>query len=55
MSTPDPQHHPVVESFTAKRAQDAQARIADAITSFAWSMAFVYLHIVVFAAWMLFV
>jgi uncharacterized membrane protein len=62
MTTPDaaptrphPQHHPVVSAFTAKRASDAQARIADTITAFAGSMAFVYLHVGVFAAWMLLV
>jgi uncharacterized membrane protein len=55
MSTREPQHHPVVEAFHARRASDAQARAADAITAFAGSMAFVYLHIVVFAAWMLLV
>jgi uncharacterized membrane protein len=48
-------HHPaVVEQFN-KRAQDAQLRIADQITRFAGSMAFVYLHIAVFAVWMLFI
>ncbi|MBA3574245.1 MAG: DUF1003 domain-containing protein [Actinomycetota bacterium] len=31
-----------------------QLRIADAITAFAGSMPFVYLHAAVFAAWMLF-
>jgi uncharacterized membrane protein len=34
---------------------DIQLRIADAITKFAGSMAFVYLHIAVFAVWMLFI
>ena len=47
--------HPVVIKLRQRRAQDAQLRIADAITRFAGSMAFVYLHIVVFAAWMLLV
>jgi uncharacterized membrane protein len=47
--------HPVVVRSREKRAGDAQLRIADAITAFAGSMAFVYLHVVVFAAWMLFV
>jgi uncharacterized membrane protein len=47
-------HHPVVEHVLAKRAQDVQLRIADAITKFAGSMQFVYLHVVAFAAWMLF-
>ena len=32
----------------------AQLRVADAITSFAGSMLFVYLHAVAFAGWMLF-
>jgi uncharacterized membrane protein len=36
-------------------AADIQLRIADAITKFAGSMAFVYLHIAVFAVWMLFI
>jgi uncharacterized membrane protein len=48
------QHHPVVLAAQAKRSQDFQLRIADAITSFAGSMNFVYLHAVLFAIWMLF-
>src|SRR3954462_542335 len=47
--------HPVVVAQQAKRAAALQLRVADAITSFAGSMPFVYLHAVVFAAWMLFV
>ena len=47
-------HHPVVTALNSQRAEDAQLRIADAITSFAGSMMFVYLHAVLFAAWMLF-
>ena len=47
--------HPVVIKSREKRAADTQLKIADAITAFAGSMAFVYLHVVVFAAWMLFV
>ena len=35
-----------------KRADDVQLRIADKITAFAGSMNFVYLHVVLFAAWM---
>ena len=46
--------HPVVLEQQAKRAQDIQLRIADWITGFARSMNFVYLHIVLFASWMLF-
>jgi len=48
-------HHPVVIDEINKRAQDAQLRIADQITRFAGSMAFVYLHIALFAVWMLFI
>ncbi|MDQ1661703.1 MAG: hypothetical protein QOJ68_1683 [Blastococcus sp.] len=47
--------HPVVTKARTKRAEDLQLRIADAITAFAGSMPFVYVHIVVFAIWMLFV
>ena len=46
-------HHPVVIDEFNKRAQDAQLRVADQITRFAGSMAFVYLHIALFAVWML--
>ena len=54
MSVTHPEH-PVVLKLRIKRAEDAQLRIADAITKFAGSMPFVYVHIVVFAVWMLFV
>src|SRR6476619_4746245 len=50
-----PLHHPVVIANAEKRAKDVQLRIADAITSFAGSMRFVYIHAVVFALWMVFV
>ena len=46
-------HHPAVVDQFNKRANDAQVRLADQITRFAGSMGFVYLHIVVFAFWML--
>jgi uncharacterized membrane protein len=52
---PTAAHHPVVIDEINKRAQDAQLRIADQITRFAGSMAFVYLHVVAFAVWMLFI
>ncbi|MFL6137275.1 MAG: DUF1003 domain-containing protein [Frankiaceae bacterium] len=45
--------HPVVTGLRQKRAADVQLRIADAITRFAGSMTFVYVHVVIFAAWML--
>ena len=48
-------HHPVVVEHAAQRAADGQLRVADAITGFAGSMPFVYLHAVAFACWMLFV
>ena len=35
------------------RAKSVQNRVADAITGFAGSMSFVYVHIVLFAIWML--
>ena len=47
-------HHPVVTHVLTKRGEDVQLRVADAITKFAGSMQFVYLHVVAFAAWMLF-
>ena len=47
--------HPAVREQEAKRAQDIQLRIADGITGFAGSMNFVYLHIVLFASWMVFI
>jgi uncharacterized membrane protein len=49
-----PVHHPVVEHHLEKEANDVQLKVAGAITSFAGSMMFVYVHIVVFALWMLF-
>jgi uncharacterized membrane protein len=52
-ATPHP-HSPFVSAHEARRAQDLQLRVADAITKFAGSMKFVYLHVVVFALWMLF-
>ena len=49
------QHHPVVLEEQARRAADLQLRIADWITALAGSMNFVYLHIALFAVWMLFI
>jgi uncharacterized membrane protein len=46
---------PVVLAHEAKRAQNLQLRVADAITAFAGSMNFVYLHVAIFALWMVFV
>lgn len=49
------EHHPVVVAHAKSRAADAQLRIADAITAFAGSMRFVYIHALGFALWMVFV
>src|SRR5207344_2977672 len=46
-------HHPAVIHQFNKRAADLQLRIADKITAFAGSMNFVYLHLALFAVWML--
>ena len=54
-SVPTPPRHPVVLRQDAERAADLQLRVADRITAFAGSMPFVYLHVVAFAAWMLFI
>jgi uncharacterized membrane protein len=48
-------HSPVVVEHARRHADDVQLRLADAITRFAGSMPFVYLHALGFAAWMLFV
>jgi uncharacterized membrane protein len=45
--------HPALVKQAEDRARNLQNRIADQITSFAGSMAFVYLHIALFAVWML--
>jgi uncharacterized membrane protein len=42
---------PALLKFEEQRAQNFQSRIADAITAFAGSMAFVYVHIIWFALW----
>ena len=47
--------HPVVTRMRLQRAEDVQLKVADAITAFAGSMPFVYVHLVVFAVWMLLV
>jgi uncharacterized membrane protein len=47
-------HHPSVMEEAKRRASSVQLVVADAITAFAGSMRFVYVHIAVFALWMLF-
>ena len=48
-----PQVHPAFAALLAERAGNVQLKIADAITAFAGSMTFVYIHAVVFVVWML--
>jgi uncharacterized membrane protein len=52
MTTTAPQH-PAIAAEASRRHDDVQLRIADAITAFAGSMQFVYLHALLFAAWMI--
>ena len=48
---PTVEHHPVVVTQLEKRASNAQLKAADAITAFAGSMMFVYIHAVIFGVW----
>ena len=52
MTTANRVQHPVVTAQKEHRAADIQLRVADAITAFAGSMKFIYLHVVLFAVWM---
>jgi uncharacterized membrane protein len=52
--TERPPQHPSVLAEAERISSDLQLRVADAITRFAGSMRFVYLHAIGFAAWMLF-
>jgi uncharacterized membrane protein len=52
-NAPHEKLHPAVLAEAERRASSVQLRIADAITAFAGSMMFVYLHIALFAVWML--
>jgi uncharacterized membrane protein len=46
-------HHPVVAEDLREHAERLQGSIADVITRYAGSMLFVYVHIALFAVWML--
>jgi uncharacterized membrane protein len=48
---PAPPINPALVKQAEERAEDAQNRIADRITAFSGSMAFVYLHIIWFSCW----
>jgi uncharacterized membrane protein len=52
-TAPTQPHHPVVLKTLQQRGEDFQLRIADAITAYAGSMRFIYVHIVIFTVWML--
>jgi len=45
--------HPVTAALLTQRAESAQLKVADAITTFAGSMPFVYIHAAAFAVWMI--
>jgi uncharacterized membrane protein len=45
--------HPVTAAMLAQRAESVQLKVADAITTFAGSMPFVYIHAALFGLWML--
>jgi uncharacterized membrane protein len=58
MTSPSPSKtahrvHPVNAALVAQRAGSLQLKVADAITTFAGSMPFVYLHAAAFAVWMI--
>src|SRR6185436_8153073 len=46
-----PVQHPALQRHLTQRAENVQNRIADTITRFAGSMAFVYISIIWFALW----
>jgi uncharacterized membrane protein len=46
-----PWTHPILRESAEEREKKLQNRVADAVTRFAGSMPFVYLHVVWFALW----
>ena len=46
--------HPALRRHAQVRAEDSQNRLADAITAFAGSMTFVYIHMLWFGCWIVF-
>lgn len=50
-ATQDTQHHPALVAHMEQRSADLQLRVADAITKFAGSMMFIYIHVVIFGVW----
>lgn len=57
MTSPEPipqtAEHPALLKLQERRAADLQLRLADAITKFAGSMMFVYIHAAIFGAWII--
>jgi uncharacterized membrane protein len=51
IAAPSKSMHPALIEHAERRARSAQNRVADAITRFAGSMWFVYLHVAWFAVW----
>jgi uncharacterized membrane protein len=45
--------HPALKQVQDERLESRSLRVADAITAFAGSMTFVYIHVVFFAAWII--
>jgi uncharacterized membrane protein len=54
IQTPMEPKHPALMKKEAERAESLQNQIADAITTFAGSMMFVYIHLLWFAVWITF-
>jgi uncharacterized membrane protein len=50
----DLEPNPALVEHARRRAESVQNRIADRITQFAGSMAFVYLHVIWFGSWIIF-
>lgn len=48
-----PGQHPALITHATERAKNVENRIADRITAYAGSMHFVYLHVFLFALWMI--
>jgi uncharacterized membrane protein len=44
---------PALRAYAQQRAHDVEDRVADAVTAFAGSMRFVYVHVLWFAGWIL--
>jgi uncharacterized membrane protein len=45
---------PALRAYAAQRRHDLEDRVADAVTAFAGSMRFVYIHVLWFAGWVVF-